>query len=362
MRNFLERIMNSEPGNELLQFATRFLESQGAVLEHERDGFEAVIPEKLSKLLGTPEYIRFNREAGEDGDHLYTVNYGTPLMEKMVEEACSEIPLLACELRFDYLKSGGFDRLIRKQFTFHNMSGGMQSSAKVKTDYLVLSCRYTAQSDEQKEGLIQLVFNYETAALIPRMGNLLSVVDKSFKSSPKIVLEDRRIKKILKQIKILSKETIMEEIAPFRESMIRRYKRDAMNLEEYFEATKKEMKSSLQRQGISEELIRDRKEKMALLPQELDRKKEDLFKKYSIKIRIEPCAVMFIRTRAVKILYKLRKARNYRNLSLIYNPVTKSIDPFVCEGCGMSMTGIYCCADLHLLCSECKRRCPACET
>ena len=354
--------MNSDPGNELLQFATLFLETQGAVLERKEGGLEAVLPEKLSRLLGTPEYIRINRESGDEADHVYTINYGTPLIEKMVEAACAEIPLLACELRFDYLKSEGFDRLIKEQFTFYNMSGGVQSSAKVKTDYLILSCRYMAQSDEQKEGLIQLVFNYETGALIPRMDHMLSTVDKSFKASPKVVRDDRQIKKILKQVKIQSKEIIMEEIAPFRESMIRRFKRDAINLEEYFEATEKEMKSSLERQGLSEELIRDRKEKIALLPSELERKKDDLFKKYSIKIKVEPCAVMFIRTSAVKILYKLSKTRNYRNLSFIYNPVTKSIDPLVCQGCGMSMAGIYCCSDLHLLCSECNKRCPVCLT
>jgi len=201
-----------------------------------------------------------------------------------------------------------FEMVIGEIDMFYNISGKVQSSAEIKTDYLLLSCRYTAQSDEQKEGLISLVFNYETGALIPRMARMLSTVDKSFKASPKVVWNEGKITNLLNQVKTRSKEIIMEELAPFRESMIRRFKRDARNLEDYFYATEREMRSSLERQGLSEELIRDRKEKIALLPHELERKKDDLFKKYSIKTKIEPCAVMLIRTSAVKILYKLSKA------------------------------------------------------
>jgi hypothetical protein len=288
MKGFLESTMSSDPGNELLQFAALFLETKGAAIERKEGGLEALLPEKLSGLLGTPEYIRINRESGDEADHAYTITYGTPLIEKMVEAACAEIPLLACELRFDYLKSEGFDRLIKEQFTFYNMSGRVQSSAKVKTDYLILSCRYTAQSDEQKEGLIPLVFNYETGALIPRMARMLSTVDKSFKASPKVVWDDRQIKNILQQVKIRSKEIIMEELAPFRESMIRRFKRDAVNLEEYFEATEKEMKSSLERQGLSEELIGDRKKRSASSPTNLKEKRMTCIRNTALRSNLNP--------------------------------------------------------------------------
>ncbi|MFH1490769.1 MAG: B-box zinc finger protein [Pseudomonadota bacterium] len=353
--------MNSDPGNELLRFAARFLESRGAVLEIKNSELEAVLPEELSEFLKIPEYFRIKSDSGDETDVTYSIHYGSALIDKMIEAACAETPLLACELKFDYMKSDGFDRLIKAQFHFHDISVRFQSSANVRTDYLMLTCRYTAQSDEQKEGMIRLSFNYETGAFIPNMADMLSPADKIFRTEAKIPGDEKRLHKIMKQIRERSRDIIMQEIVPFRESMARRFRRDAGHLEEYYRALEKEMRSNLARQGLSDQLIRDRKGKIDLLPGELERKKDDLFKKYSIRIRIAPCAILFITTPAVKILYSMAVPGKHKTLSFIYNPIGKAIDPLVCQGCGMSMADIYCCRDLHLLCRQCRKKCPVCK-
>lgn len=352
--------MSSDPGNELLQFAARFLETRGAVLEIKKDEVEAILPEDLSEFLHAPGYLCMKSRQGDDTDGAYLIHYGSPLVDGMVEAACAETPLLACELAFDYVKSDGFDRLIKEQFHFYDISGHVQSFANIKTDYLALACRYTAQSDEQKEGIINLAFNCETGALVSHMADKLSSMNKIFKVEAKGVWDETRSKQILRQVQAGSKDIIMEEIGAFRESMARRFKRDAANLEEYYQALEKEMRSTLERQGLSGELIKDRQQKIDLLPQELERKKDDLLKKYSIKIRIVPCAALFVRTPAVKILYDIAGAGRLRTIPFIYNPVVKSIDPLVCQGCGTSMVDIYSCDGLHMLCSECRKKCPAC--
>ena len=58
MKNCLGKIMNFEPDQELGRFAFRFLKNQGAVLERDERGFEALLPEELSGLLSTPDHIR----------------------------------------------------------------------------------------------------------------------------------------------------------------------------------------------------------------------------------------------------------------------------------------------------------------
>jgi len=353
--------MNSDPGKELLQFAARFLETRGAVLETKKDEVEAILTDELSALLQTPGYLCLKDNPKDEIDGVYSIHYGAPLIDKMIEAACAETPLLACELAFDYIKSDGFDRLIKEQFHFYDISGHVQSIANIKTDYLVLACRYTAQSDEQKEGVIHLAFNCETGALIPRMADSLSLMNKIFKTEAKGVWDETRRTHVLKQIQAGSKEIIMEEIGPFRESMARRFKRDAANLDEYYLALEKEMRSAVERQGLSGELIKDRQQKIELLPQELQMKKDDLLKKYSIKVKIVPCAALFVRTPAVKILYDMAGAGRHKTIPFIYNPVIKSIDPLVCQGCGTSMVDIYSCRGLHFLCSECRKSCPVCR-
>ena len=354
--------MNFEPAQELIQFAFRFLENHGAVLERNGHGFEALLPDELSRLLGTGEHIRIKEESGAGFEGAYSINYGSPLLEKMADAACARVPLLACRLEFDYLKSQGFDRLVKEGFSFNRSVGKVERWARIKTCYLLLTCRYTAQSDEQTEGLITLAINSETGAVVPRMKEMLSMADRDFDGEAKqSVGTAKQIDTIIQRVKEQSKEIIFEKIGPFRQSMNRRFRRDVVNLEEYYQALEREMKKSLGRPGLSEELISNRKEKIALLPDELARKKDDLFKKYSIKVRIEPCAAVLIITPAIKILYKISIGKNHRNLSLIYNPVTKSIDPVVCQGCGTSITSGYFCDYLHLLCTLCHKKCPVCQ-
>ncbi|MBN2123640.1 MAG: hypothetical protein JW821_05075 [Deltaproteobacteria bacterium] len=352
--------MNSDPGDELLRFTARFLESRGAVLDSKSGELEAVLPEELSQFLEVPDFFRVKSGSVDEGDDAYAIHYGAALIDKMIEAASAETALLACDLKFDYMKSGGFERLIKDQFRFHELSVRFQSSANVRTDYLVLTCRYTAQSDEQKEGMIHQAFNCETGAFIPGMADRLSSANKVFRTEAKIPVDEKRFHRILGQVREQSREIIAREIVPFRESMARRFRRDACNLEEYYRALEKEMKANLERQGLSDELIRDRKEKIDQLPGELESKKDDLFKKYSIRIRIAPCAALFVATPAVKLL-GMAAAGKHKTLSFVYNPIVKAVDPLVCEGCGTSIHDIYCCRNLHILCEECRKKCPICQ-
>ncbi len=351
--------MSFEPDQELKHFVCRFLETHGAVLEENSIGFEALLPDNLSGLLETPEHIHINinmdsSDTDPEARHEYAINYGSHLLEKMVNAACTQVPLLACQLEFDYLKSAGFGKLINEQFSFFGSVGSVESTAKIKTEYFFLTCRYIAQSDEQKEGIVSLIFNLETGAFVPHMAHMLSSADRNFKTEKKgAAWEDKQIKEIMDWVREQTKEIIAEEIGPFQESMTRRFRRDVANLEEYYAGLKQEMEKSIERPGLSNQLIKDRQEKIALLPDELAIKKDDLFKKYSIKVKVEPCTAMLISTPAIKILYKASIGRKRKNLSLIYNPVTKSVDPLVCQKCGKSTTNIHFGDRLHLLCPAC---------
>jgi len=364
MKNYLGKTMSFEPDQEIEHFVCRFLETHGAVLEENGKEFEVLLSESLSGMLKTSEHIHINRgfvsdtpDADPESRHTYSINYGSHLLEKMVNAACAHVPLLACQVEFDYLKSAGFERLINEQFSFFGAVGSVESTAKIKTEYLFLTCRYIAQSDEQKEGLVNLIFNLETGAHVPHMADMLSLAARDFKTEKKRVAawKDKQIKEIMEWIRRQMKESITEKICPFQESMTRRFRRDVLNLEEYYASLKEEMEKSLERPGLSDQLIKDRQEKITLLPDELARKKDDLFKKYSVKVKVEPCSAMLISTPAIKILYKTSIGKKRKNFSLIYNPVTKSVDPLVCQKCGRSATNIYFNDRLHQLCPACSR-------
>ena len=351
--------MNFNSGYNLEQFVQRFLGLNGAVVEQRPDGLDALLPEHLATRLNTPEYLHI--AIGETAQEKFSIHYGSPFLEKIVDAACDAVPLTRCHLGFNYIKRQGFDRLIQDQFVFYNCAGRVESAAEVRTEYLLFTCRYLAQSDEQKEGLIALAFNLETGAAVSEMDAMFNTVEKTFETdSSQLILDDDKIKAILTWVQRRAAKDLGKEIEPFQDSMNRRFRRDVANLEEYYEDLRKEMEENLKRPGISDQLISDRKAKISLLPAELERKKADLFKKYSIRVKLKLCGGIQIRTPAVKILCQTSIGRKQKQLSMIYNPVTKSMDPLVCDGCGESIFNIRFCDHLHLLCPSCSTKCPAC--
>ncbi len=143
--------------------------------------------------------------------------------------------------------------------------------------------------------------------------------------------------------------------------MNRRLRRDVASLEEYYTDLEQEMTASLERPGLSAQLIKDRQEKIGLLPDELVRKTDDLFKKYSIRVNIKLSGAMLIHTPAVKVLYRISVGRKQHRLSMIYNPANKFLDLQVCQSCGVSTFSVHFCRHLHLLCPNCNEQCPVCK-
>jgi hypothetical protein len=143
--------------------------------------------------------------------------------------------------------------------------------------------------------------------------------------------------------------------------MNRRFRRDVTHLEEYYAGLEKEMKASLARSGLSEQLVRERQEKIALIPGEMARKKDDLFKKYSIRLKVVPCALMIVSTPALQVLCRVSVKKKQKSIPLFYNPVTKTMDPAVCDACGAGTTRVSFCDRFHLLCPACAGGCPVCS-
>jgi len=360
MKRFLLKTMNSDAGTSLAQFARRFFESSGAVIEEHSRGLDVLLPADVAESLDTPEYLHIT--TGADSRETFSLHYGSPFLEKIVDAACDTTPLVRCNLGFNYIKRQGFDRLIREQFAFSNVVGRVQNTAEVRTDYLLLTCKYMAQSDEQKEGLVVLTFNLETGAFVSEMDMMLGPVEKTFDvRSDQTPLGDDRARAVLTWVRRQAGRVLEREIEPFQDSMNRRYQRDVTNLEEYYEDLSNEMENSLKRPGLSEQLVTDRREKIDLIPDELERKKEDLFKKYSIRVKLELCGGIWIHTPAAKVLYRVSFGKKQKQLPMVFNPVTKSMDPLVCDGCGDSTYNIGSCDNLHVLCPACRGDCPVCR-
>ncbi len=352
------------------RFARHFLETHDAVVEEKPEGWDALLPGDLAQRLDLSELVSARRPAGArnpvlhipETDQILPLGYGSPLVEKMIDIAADRSPMTVCRIHVDYLKKAGFDRAIAETFSFPNSVGVVESHAEARTEYSVFDCWYQARSDEQQEGMVALSFNLETGGPIPGMDGRLTGFSREFPPPDAVPPPAReRFIQLLPLLQKALEDNIAGEIANFRDRMKRRYHRDIRHLSEYYGSLRREMEKSLERPGLTPASIAERKEKIALIPDELARKTDDLLKKYSIRTDVRPCAVMRILTPAVKILYKLVKGKAEKRVTLFYNPLVKAVDPFVCEGCGAGLYAVWLCDRLHVLCPDCRGRCPVCE-
>ncbi|HKK90606.1 MAG TPA: hypothetical protein VJ936_04350, partial [Desulfobacteraceae bacterium] len=60
-----------------------------------------------------------------------------------------------------------------------------------------------------------------------------------------------------------------------------------------------------------------------------------------------------ITTPCVKVLVSLASGRQKKDISIIYNPVTKKMDPMVCSSCGNSTYSLGPDENLALCCTNC---------
>jgi hypothetical protein len=351
-----------------LQFLYRFLESHGAAIEKTDTGYHAMLPEALSSALNVSEYIQVQAAPGQDrmeshSDQTggYAVHYGAPLLDQAIALACGKAPLLTYRLHVDYLKRQGFDKLIEEQFSFPNAVGRVESHAVVSTEYLMVTCWYSARSDEQKEGLVTLSFNLETGAAVPGLEGLLHLMNREVDHEAVAAANNEaRIQTVLPRMAPAFTQIIHSDTAAFQESMNRRFRRDVESLNAYYGSLRQEMENSLQRPGLSSQLIAEREEKIRLIPDELAQKQDDLYKKYSVNIKVHPCAMIRIKVPAMKVRYAISVGKSGKTLSLMYNPITKAMDPMVCDGCGRATFACSFCGRFHLLCPVCCKRCPVC--
>lgn len=326
--------MNPSFDPELLSFTSRVLEKQGGLVEHRDDRLFALLPQDLARSLAVPEEVRI-------GDFDLPLIYGSPFLDRLVEKATQEVPIVYGQVEIPYLKKAGFEQLIGRDLIFADGQIRIVNRAEARTTYMVLISRYVALSDERKEGLVRMTLQEETGSLIPDFEAHLPEFQVTFFVPGKIpphfpVHLDKVVSLGLKK----AQEVMETELAEFLKSMKRRLQRDIRNTQEYFQALEKEMTTAL-KAGRSEAYENERKAKIEALPLELSRKIEDLQHKYQIEVTINGSAALRFLVPVVQLLIQVRYRKLERTARITWNPITRRLDPLLCEHCSETIQVVY---------------------
>ncbi len=176
------------------------------------------------------------------------------------------------------------------------------------------------------------------------------ILDKAF-----VTVKNEDPKAFLRKARGLAEEKLID----FIKSMRRRLRRDVKNTREYYEALRKEMEASFSHHNLSEAQRDERIAKIEDLPREMARKIEDLQQKYKIQVRLRGCAALRFLVNVVHIMVEIRFRKQTRTIPLIWNPISRRLDPLVCERCCETTRSVHPREEdsrIRLLCPSCNQK------
>ena len=319
---------------ELLSFTSRVLEKYGGLVDYHENLLFALLPQELAQSLGVPEEVQIG---GLD----FPLIYGSPFLDRLIEKATQEVPIVYGQIELPYLKKAGFEQLIGRDLIFADGQIRIVSRAEARTTYMVFVSHYVALSDERKEGLVRLTVQEETGSLIPEFEAHLPEFQVTFFKPGRIPPHfPVHLNKVVSLSLKKAQEVTEAELAEFLKSMKRRLQRDIRNTREYFQALEKEMTAAL-KAGRTEAHENERKAKIKTLPLELSRKIEDLQHKYQIQVTITGSAALRFLIPVAQLLLQIRYRKVERTARITWNPVTRRLDPLLCEHCSETIQVIY---------------------
>jgi hypothetical protein len=323
--------MNAAFDPELLSFSAQVLERHGGLVEQRDEYLLSLLPGPLARSLDLPEEVRVGGEG-------FPLLYGSPVLDKLIHLATREVPVVYGQVEVSYLKKEGFEKLMEQDLRFQDGQIRMLNRADARTTYLLLSAHYVALSDERKEGLVRMGAHEASGALIPELEeSLMNFPVQYFESGHIPPHFPVRLEKTISSALHGARVQAEAQLAEFFSSMQRRLRRDVSNTREYYEALKREMEENLKNPNLSEGQRQERTAKIQALPRELESKIVDLEHKYRVQVTLTACAAIRILVPVVQVGVLLRYRKFQREMQVIWNPLTRRLDPLVCEECQKTM-------------------------
>src|SRR5271167_3231877 len=226
----------------LRDFVADMLESEGAAIEPvEPDGLEVLAPERLRAVMGWPEFARLGFAAtlptgaipiGLEGDWLD--RFGALLGER---GRFAERQLVVAD---NIAAPSDPQRLLDHALDLPNAVCRLHAAKPTWTRCLLLAFRYTAISDEKREGLVWLAFNLGTGAVVSdilaRLRPALAQMPDWSAPSPtakRMAGNELSAQTLAARLNALLDREVRESMEPFVRAMRRRLERDRNRVHAY---------------------------------------------------------------------------------------------------------------------------------
>jgi hypothetical protein len=361
--------------NRLQNLVADLLEREGALVEAiEPEGLEVLAPPQVREALGVPDWCRLGfgpnlpagaQRLGLEGDWLER-------LDRVLGDRGRRLRRVVAP---DNPAPGSPERLLEHTLDLGNAVWRFRAVRAAWTRYLVFTYRYSALSDEKREGLVQLGVNLATGATMDGLLDRLMARLDDAEELPEAVVppvaplppdwDPQRAGFFLERV---VPDRVNRHLEAFLNGMRRRQQRDQARLRAYHEGLRRESVARLQalqhNQGDerqSDDKRARERSRLEAIAREYAAKTHDLQEKFALKVTIEWVQTLELVMPVQRLEVLIRRRKGERLLTIDWNPLARQIETPPCEASFTADRPRVVCDDaLHLISPAQKGACPGC--
>jgi hypothetical protein len=365
---------STESASQFRDFAARLLEHEGALVDSVAPaGLEAMLPASVQQALRAPEFVRLGFAADLPAD-AQRVSLESDWLDRFGHLLGERGRLLQCVVNPPLPVLSHPERMLEHGLVLQNAVYRLSRVTPAWTRYLILLFRYTAISDEKREGLIKFGLNLANGSAIdPFVDELLTAAISMEVPTGASALSDGQRLPHWEPARLHTVVTralptrVRTQLHLFLHGMQRRLERDLARLHEYYTGLRQEAWQRLQKQPSDAARERLRFE---AAEREYHNKVTDLRQKYALRVTVDLEQTLELTSPVQRLELTIKRRKGERSLILDWNPLARRLDPPPCEWRYTSeSTRVVCDDTLHLVspaghapCVRCdKSYCRACH-
>ncbi|HEX8702498.1 MAG TPA: hypothetical protein VF815_26930 [Myxococcaceae bacterium] len=347
--------------NTPLAFVEAWSTHRGAVVEANDEGLEILQPAALASVLGVPEHARYRQQP--EGGAVW-VGYGSPVLEKLLQEATGRVPWAALTLVPHSPPREAAARTAAERFVLRNAVHELEHVLVGTAPRLVAYVRYSLLTDDRREGLVEESVSVRQRVSVPGFWEAARVSGE-LRPAP-LPPRGGELHEALKAAWMRAERQARVQSQAFLEGFTRRQERDMRRVEEYFQGLRAELGKRARRGKLAAE---DLSLKAAAIERERAGKLQELKDRGQVRLEAAVAAAVWLEAPVATLTLRARRRKAERTLALEYDFVTLHLVGPACDRCGADAPQPALCDErLHTLCAVCVPRaegrwtCPACPS
>lgn len=345
------------------------IEASGGLVDDLGESLEAVLPQEVALKAGLKEHqcFSFTAEGRRENDEF--VSYDSPVLDSIARLVNDRGFFCKTGLDGIHLRRVNLQEVMSRKISLLNSVFKLEGRMERTISYLILNFKYSAISEEKKEGLVSTAVNEVT---LSSSGDMLAAL-AGYSGNHQVkdqVVSRRPLEEVFKASYGIAEQYVTRSLEAFRNGMNRRLGRDIVRLQGYYGALKDEANARIEKRGLSGEEKERELGRIRAIELELARKSAEQAGRYSIHVDVQVINALRVYMPVLFLTLMVKRKDKERRLGVVWNPLLDDIEAPACEACLQLTKGAYLCDErLHLICQHCyecsschRKVCHACHT